>query len=452
MAQGDTDKSPEPNDLAESEPNDLAPQSSDEAGSSADSSEHVPRFASLSIPAFRVLWWGTTFSFMGVQMQFLLRALLAWDLSEREGALGIVFLAFGLSLFVATPLGGVAADRMRKRRLMMWGQALLTVSATAMGILVITDNAVFWMLLVAGVVQGSMFGLIGPARISYTTQIVGPKLVGNAVTLQILSMSITRVFAPSLAGILAGIALFGIGGGYLAAAIFNIISYVMLFWLEDIPPRPNQQPKAPLRDLIDGLKFVARRPSLRLLVLCSTLVVMFGFNYIAFLPALVEGTFDLSDAYVGLLSTASSFGAIGIAIPLASRADSSQAGRLTLLMGLMFGIGVLLLAATPNYALAFLVVILIGGAATGFLALSQSQALRQSDEEHQGRVQSLLQLSFACFGIAAAPLGWLAEVAGLRTAILLMGLVVLIATAGYVPVGLKRITAGSTSETASSVD
>lgn len=407
-------------------------------GDSDKSSDTVPRFASLGIPAFRVLWWSTTFSFTGVQMQFLLRSLLAWDLSAREGALGIVYLVFGLSLLIATPLGGVAADRVRKRRLMVWGQALITLSATGMGIGVLVGFTHFWMLLAAAAVQGSMFGLIGPARISYTTQIVGPDLVGNAVTLQSLSMSSTRVFAPSLAGVLAGIALFGIGGAYLIAGTFNVISFGLLFMLEDVAPMPGKH-RAPLRELADGLRFVARRPSLRRLLVTSTIVVMFGFNYIAFMPALVEGTFGLSESYVGLMSTATAFGAIMVSIPLAARADSEKVGRFTLLLGLAFGVALLLLAGAPTYWLAFVVVIGVGGAATGFLSLTQTQALQQSDAEHQGRIQSLVQLSFAGFGIAAAPLGWLAEVIGLRFAIAAMGVMVLLASAAYAPVGSKPV-------------
>ena len=70
-------------------------------------------FASLQNPDYRKLWWAGTFSFMSVQMQFLLRGVLAWDLTGREGALGLVYLCFGLALLIATPRGGVAADRYR---------------------------------------------------------------------------------------------------------------------------------------------------------------------------------------------------------------------------------------------------------------------------------------------------------------------------------------------------
>ena len=67
-------------------------------------------FSSLRVQGYRRLWWASTFSFMAVQMQFLLRGVLAWDLTEREGALGLVYLGFGLSMLIATPLGGVAED------------------------------------------------------------------------------------------------------------------------------------------------------------------------------------------------------------------------------------------------------------------------------------------------------------------------------------------------------
>ena len=71
-------------------------------------------FSSLAIVDYRRLWWAGTFSFMAVQMQFLLRGVLAWDLTEREGALGLVYLCFGVAMLIATPLGGVAADRLPK--------------------------------------------------------------------------------------------------------------------------------------------------------------------------------------------------------------------------------------------------------------------------------------------------------------------------------------------------
>lgn len=387
----------------------------------AQSGQHRT-FVSMKIPAYRTLWWGGAFSFMGVQMQFLLRGLLAWDLTEREGALGVVFLVFGLAMLVFTPLGGVAADRMQKRRLLMMGQAVLTAVSVLMGIAVVTNNAQFWMLLVASIAQGAMFGFIGPARVSFTVELVGRELLGNAISLSMLSMSSTRVFAPALAGMLAGVALFGIGGAYLVAGIFSVISFVLVFRLPASAPSSRLK-RSPFADIADGVRYVAGHGPLRRLILSSTVVIMFGFNYVAFSPALVEGIYGLGDREVGFISTASSIGAVGVSAFVARRADSPSVARMIFVSGLVFGLGVIALGAAPTYWSALLVVVVIGGATTGYQALTSSVAMRTADSDQQGRVQSLMQLSFAAFGIAALPLGLLAEAIGLRQTFAVMGVV-----------------------------
>ncbi|MBV1893406.1 MAG: MFS transporter, partial [Ilumatobacteraceae bacterium] len=119
-------------------------------------------FSSLRIPEYKRLWWSGTFSFMSVQMQFLLRGVLAWDLTEREGALGLVYLCFGVAMLISTPLGGVAADRLPKRRVLLVSQGVLLSSAAGMGFAVITDQLQFWMLAIAALAQGAAFGFYGP--------------------------------------------------------------------------------------------------------------------------------------------------------------------------------------------------------------------------------------------------------------------------------------------------
>lgn len=385
-----------------------------------DGSKRYDAFASLRVPTYRMLWWSGVFSFMGVQMQFLLRGLLAWDLTHREGALGIVFLTFGLSMLVFAPIGGVAADRLRKKSLLVGGQVSLVLVSAGMGFAVLSGNERFWMLLVASTAQGTMFGLTGPARTAMANDLVGPALLGNAISLSMMSMSSTRVFAPSLAGALAGIAVFGIGGAYIVAAVFSTLSLVLTMRLPDVAPAATGS-SSPFTDVADGFRYVAARHSLRRVVIASTIIIMFGFNYIAFMPALVEGVFDRGDGAVGLMSTASSIGAVAISIPIAARAGAPGARRLMIFLGFAFAGTVCLLSVAPSYVLAFAVTILIGGAATGFQTLANSIVVTSSDATHHGRVQSLMQFAFAGFGIVAAPLGILAEWIGLRPTIAVMG-------------------------------
>ncbi len=391
-------------------------------------------FSSLRVPDYRTLWWGGLFSFISVQMQFLLRGLLAWDLTEREGALGLVYLAFGVSMLIATPLGGVATDRFSRRFILICSQAAIVSAAILMGILVMAEAAEFWMLLVAAVVQGSAFGFFGPARVALSAEYVGRDQLGNAITLSLLSMNGTRIFAPSLAGVLAGVAAVGIGGAYLIAAIMSALSFLFLVRL----PRPAETDRKipanrnPFADIAEGVRYVYQRRPLRRLVLSSFFVIMFGFNYVAFYPAMIEGIFGLDDAYVGYISSASALGAVAVAIPLAGSADSPWARAVMVIGGLGFGLGVVLFGLSPSFWVAFAVIVGVGCFTTIYQSLSNTLALGMADDEHQGRVQSLMQLSFAGFGMAAAPLGFLAELIGLRTVIMLMGCVATTAVVLYV--------------------
>ncbi len=388
-------------------------------------------FASLQNSEYRKLWWAGTFSFMSVQMQFLLRGVLAWDLTEREGALGLVYLCFGIALLIATPLGGVAADRLPKRRVLVVSQGAILAAAAGMGGVVLTDTVQFWMLLVAAITQGVAFGFLGPTRVAFTSEIVGRDQLGNAITLSLLSMNGTRVIAPAFAGALAGIVFIGIGGAYIVSAVFSTVSFVLLL---RCPPgsAPRATSKAnPFAEIADGVRYVAARPHLRRLVLSSFVIIMFGFNYVAFIPALVKGEFGLGDGWVGVIMSASSIGAVAVGVPLASRADGAGVWKLMVASGLLFGVGVISLGLSPVFGIGVLVVVFIGAGTTGYQSLSNSIALNMTNDTHQGRVQSLMMLSFAGFGIAAAPLGLLAETIGLRPAIGVMGAITLATATGY---------------------
>jgi MFS family permease len=388
-------------------------------------------FSSLHIPDYKKLWWAGTLSFMSVQMQFLLRGVLAWDLTEREGALGLVYLCFGVAMLIATPLGGVAADRLPKRRVLLVSQAALLSAAVGMGVAVVTDRVQFWMLLVAAVTQGTAFGFFGPTRMAFTAELVGREQLGNAITLAGLSMNGTRVFAPSIAGALAGIAFIGIGGTYLIAAVISLGAFIQLLRCPHDEGRVAKTKARPLAEIVDGVRYVMARTHLRRLVISSFAIIMFGFNYVAFIPALVKGTYDLSDGWVGLMMSASSIGAVLVAVPLATRADGPGVWRLMVLSGMVFGGGVFALGLSNQFLVAFAVVAVVGAGTTGYQSLSNTLALNMTDDSHHGRVQSLMMLSFAGFGIAAAPLGLLAERIGLRPAIMFMGLAALLAVVIY---------------------
>jgi MFS family permease len=300
-----------------------------------------------------------------------------------------------------------------------------------MGIVVIADVVQFWMLLIAAITQGVAFGFLGPTRVAFTSEIVGRDQLGNAITLSMLSMNGTRVIAPAFAGALAGVVFIGIGGAYVVSAAFSMLSFVLYLRCPPGSAPRRTSTASPFAEIVDGVRYVAARPHLRRLVLSSFVIIMFGFNYVAFIPALVKGEFGLGDGWVGVIMSASSIGAVAVGIPLASRADGAGVWRLMVGSGLVFGAGVIALGLSPLFGIGVLVVAFIGAGTTGYQSLSNSLALNMTEDTHQGRVQSLMMLSFAGFGIAAAPLGFVAETIGLRQTIVLMGGVTLATVVVY---------------------
>ena len=388
------------------------------------------RFAALSNPDFRTLWIGSVLTFTGVQMQFFLRGILAWDLTGRNDALGFVFFVFGGALLVATPLGGVASDRLPKRGVMLISQFGIIVSATGMAVAVLTDVVAYWMLLVSAAIQGIAFGFFGPARVAMASELVGRENLGNALSLQSLAMNGTRVFAPSIAGALAGWSLFGIGPTYLIAAGFAFLSWVSTTRLPN-PPAALSGAAQPFADIADGVRYVKDHPPIRNIVLATFAVLMFAFSYVSFIPALVEGEFGLEDEHVGIFTSSSSVGALIAGVWVAGLADSPRAQSIMTIAGVFFGLMVIGLGVAPVFLVAAVIAVLAGAGTTTFQTLSNTLALGQASAEFQGRVQSIMQLGFAGFGLTALPLGILAEQIGLRTTLVIMGSIAAAAVSIY---------------------
>ena len=393
--------------------------------------ERVTTFASLSIPTYRLLFWSGAVSFLAVQAQFIARGWLANDITGSNAALGAVYMVFGVAMLVATPLGGVVADRISKRAILIATQVGFILTAIWIGAAVQFDFVEYWMLLVTAGVQAAGFSFLAPARMAMTSDVVGRALLTNAIVLGQLSMNATRVIGPALAGIGIGVVWFGLAGVYYASAVMSAVALAMLLPLPT-GKRHHEGPRpSPVRDFTDGLRYTWHHPQIGLLIAVSFVVVMVAFPYVAFLPRVATELFDVGATGYGLLSTASAVGAVGITFFVARRSSLVSTWRIQTVMGIAFGIGVILLAIAPVFWLALLATTFIGGATAGFQAMNNSLVIGLSDPAFHGRLQSLMMLSFSGFGMAALPLGVLADAIGLRTTFAVMGIVTIAAMMFY---------------------
>lgn len=398
-------------------------------------------FASLVNPTYRRLFIAGAVSFLSVQAQFVARGWLANELTGTNTGLGGVFMAFGLPMLLATPFGGVLADRLSKRNILLGTQVALGASALWIGLGVQFDFVQYWMLLVASAVQAVAFAFMAPARMAMTSEVVGRDLLTNAIVLGQMSMNATRVVGPALAGLGIGIAWFGLAGVYLSSAAVSVVAFTILLRLPSSKRDRTGVQRSPLREFADGLRYVRGQREVALLLITSFVVVMVAFPYVAFLPRVATEMFDVGATGYGVMSASAAVGAVLMALFVARRTSSAETWRVQTVTGLGFGVGMLMIAVSPTYFTVIGALFVVGAAASGFQSMNNSLVLGLSDFEFHGRVQSLAMLSFSGFGMAALPLGVLADAIGLRATFVAMGAVAIVAMVTSVLVG-RRFGAG----------
>jgi MFS family permease len=393
-------------------------------------------FAALENKEYRRLWIGGLISFLAVQMEFISRGWLAFRLTGSNAGLGAVYLGFGVPMLLLTPWGGVAADRLPKRAVLMGCQLTLAASSLTVAMAEIFGFMSYPLLIGTAVLQGAGFSFLGPARMAFTGELVGRERLGNAVVLQQMSMNGTRVFGPSLAGVLIGIPAFGVGGVYLMTSMFMLGAVWNTSRLPHGRPDPTRELLTPLREMGAGIRYVRDRTQVLILVLTSLIVVMFAFPYVAFLPTLADRVFDVGSSGYGLMSGASAIGALAASLFIAGKASGPSAVRIQIVCGILFGLGVAVLGHAPTFVIGLLLITLIGAASSGFQSLNNSLVLDKTDLAYHGRVQSLMMLSFSGFGMMALPLGAIADSIGITTTMGFMGGIA--ATAVVVSLLLRR--------------
>jgi MFS family permease len=327
----------------------------------------------------------------------------------------------GVPMLLLTPWGGVAADRMSKRALILGAQWLLIVSGLLIAFAVVFDFINVPLLVLSSVAQGTAFAALGPARMAFTSELVGRRLLPNAIVLQQMSMNGTRIFGPSLAGVLVAVAWFGPAGVFFLTTGLTALASVMTWRLPAGQSRPDRVPARAISEFADGLRYVKRHPHLLLLLVVSLVIVMSAFPYMAFLPTLADDIFEFGPQGYGLMSGATAVGAVCSLLFVAGRSGGKNLWLVQATAGLAFGASLVALAFAPTFWAAMGVLVLTGGAAAAFQSLNNALVMMGSESAYHGRVQSLMMLSFSGFGLVALPLGVIADATGLQNLLMWMG-------------------------------
>ncbi|MEF9426240.1 MAG: MFS transporter [Candidatus Mariimomonas ferrooxydans] len=374
-------------------------------------------FSALTYRNFRLFWFGQVISLTGTWMHSTSQGWLVLKLTDSPFYLGLVGSAASMPILLFSLVGGVAADRFPKRKILLTTQSILMILAFSLAILVSTGVATVWHVLSLAFLIGTVSAFDIPARQSFLIEMVGKENLMNAIALNSAAFNGARIIGPAVAGMLIG---------YLGLAVcfyINTLSFLAaiigLVKMRFKPEEIRKPHRAGIKEeLKQGLKYIMNEPKINTLIISVGIISFFGFPYITFLPVYARDILKTGATGLGVLMGFAGAGAFTGAISLAVRGDFSKKGVLLAISGIIFSSALLVFSLSTVIWLSYLMLFLIGWGAISQIATANSLLQLAVPDRLRGRVMSSFTMVF--LGMASLGnfvMGSLAHYVGIQTAL-----------------------------------
>jgi predicted MFS family arabinose efflux permease len=376
-------------------------------------------FSALHYRDFRLLWIGAFTSTTGTFVQTLAQAWLVYSLTKSPLLLGVDgFLATGPMLLFSL-VGGVVADRMERRRIMLMSQYCQMSFAFILALLVWTGTVRIWHIFLLSFLTGSAQSFSGPAYISLLPLLVKREDVPNAVAMNSMQFNLARVIGPAIGGFV-----FAIWGAAFCFFVngLSFIAVIVAMTIMKIPPVLSDRTRSVVEDLKEGFDFVRHRRSLQLLTFLAFAGTFLGMPLFTMLPVVANRIFGLGARGLSMLQADYGVGSVIGALFVASTSYAVRKGRLALMMQLAFACLLAAFGLSRSIGMSLVVAFLAGMCIVGVVSLYSSLVQLATSDAMRGRVMSIFMLAFR----GGMPLGnllagWLAQRWSITVALVVNG-------------------------------
>jgi MFS family permease len=317
--------------------------------------------------------------------------------------------------------GGVAADRLDKRKILIFTQSAFMALAFLLAALTQAKLIAPIQIMCIAVLNGIVMAFDAPSRQAVVIELVGRDHLFNAVALNSVAFNSSRVIGPALAGIL--VAAVGMSGCFFLNAVSFIPLIFTLFFIRLKKNTREYADNSAWRDLKDGLIFIRDNRLFFVLVAMVGVVSLFGISYVILMPVFASAVLHVGVKGLGVLMSAVGLGALAAALILARLGDFQYKGRLLVSSAFVFGLSLILFSLCRSYLFAAFILMFLGGASVSATALINTILQTRAPDRFRGRVMSVFMLTFAGmmpFGNLIA--GSLAQVMGVARAVMASGL------------------------------
>jgi MFS family permease len=354
-------------------------------------------FRALSHPNYRRFWVGAFLSNVGTWMQAVAQGWLVLQLTDSSLWLGLdAFMATSPGFFF-TLAGGVFADLVDRRRLLLYTQVVAGLAAFGLAILVATHLINVWMILGFSFVTGCCMALAGPSYQAMTFDLVGREDLANAVALNSSQFQLSRVIGPMFAGL--GFKFFGLAGCFFANGVSFIAVVIALKLVrfdkgKNLSAHSVRDRRALWRDLIEGFRYVRNRPRVSSLLSISAVTSLFGAPYLTLVPIFARDIFKLGETGLAWMMGIAGAGAFSAALLLAYLGDFRRKGWSVLGGAFSFGVCLICFALSTNIKISLVFLFGVGFSIVASVAVISTLLQKLVTDRMRGRVMSMFILSF----------------------------------------------------------
>lgn len=368
---------------------------------------------------YRMLFPANTVSNIGSWAQRVAQDWLVLELTNNNGTyLGLVTaVQFAPVLFLSLH-GGVLADRLDKRKVLIATNLVGGATSIGLGLLVINDAVALWHVFALAGVLGIATAIDAPVRQAFSSELVGAQDLPNAVSLNSANFNAGRLVGPAISGFL--IAAFGTGPSFLingASYFFVILALVKI----DVTTLFHQNQEKSMGNIREAIAYVRARPDIYVVMIMVFALSTFGLNFQIFNALMATQEFGLGPASFGLMGTFVAIGSLSGAIGSA-RLERLRTTRFVIVGGVFFSISIMALSLLPNYMTYVLWLPICGLTALTTLVSANSIVQTSTDQAIRGRVMGLYLFIFMGGAPFGSPLiGLAADYIGIRYTIAVCG-------------------------------
>ncbi len=368
-------------------------------------------FAALAVPNYRRYVSGQAISLIGTWMQMTAQSWLVLTLTHSSTALGIVVALQTLPVLLLGPYGGVIADRVDKRKLMIALQSAMGLQALILGVLTVAGVVRVWEIGLLAVLLGLNNAFENPSRQSFMLELVGPEHLRNAVSLNSVLVNVARTIGPAVAGIL--IATVGTGVCFLVNAASFVAVVASLTTMDRAALRPTDPTPRARGQLREGLRYVRATPELAVPLLMMGAAGCLTYEFQVSLPVMASRGLHVGATGFGFMTAAMGIGAVAGGLMVAARGKTGL--RPLVIAAFGFGVAMTLATLAPSLGFELAALAFAGGASISFMATGNSTLQLTAAPSMRGRVMSLWFVAFQGSTPIGGPIvGGLMAVAGAR--------------------------------------